>query len=37
VKRSLFLDNFVYSISESELKVRDVGSLGTELVSVPLQ
>jgi uncharacterized secreted protein with C-terminal beta-propeller domain len=37
VKRSLFLDNFVYSISDSELKVRDVGALGTELVTVPLQ
>ncbi len=37
VKRSLFLDNFVYSISDAELKVRDVGALGTELVTVPLE
>jgi uncharacterized secreted protein with C-terminal beta-propeller domain len=36
VKRSLFLDQFVYSISDAELKVRDVGALGTELVTVPL-
>jgi hypothetical protein len=37
VKRSLFLDEFVYSISDAELKVRNVGALGTELVTVPLQ
>lgn len=37
VKRSLFLDNFVYSISDSELKVRDIGALGSELATVPLQ
>jgi len=37
VKRSLFLDQFVYSISDAELKVRDVGALGTELATVPLQ
>jgi uncharacterized secreted protein with C-terminal beta-propeller domain len=37
VKRSLFLDNYVYSISDAELKVRDVGALGSELVTVPLQ
>ncbi len=36
VKRSLFLDQFVYSISDAELKVRDVGALSTELVTVPL-
>jgi hypothetical protein len=36
VKRSLFLDNFVYSISDSEMKVRDITTLGTELVTVPL-
>lgn len=37
VKRSLFLDNFVYSISDAELKVRTVDALSTELVTVPLQ
>jgi uncharacterized secreted protein with C-terminal beta-propeller domain len=36
VKRSLFLDNFVYSVSDSELKVRDVNALSTELVTLPL-
>jgi uncharacterized secreted protein with C-terminal beta-propeller domain len=36
VKRSLFLDNFVYSISDTELKVRDIGAMSTELVTVPL-
>lgn len=36
VKRSLFLDQFVYSISDAELKVRDVGAPGTELVTVEL-
>lgn len=37
VKRSLFLDEFVYSISDAELKVRSIDALGTELVTVPLQ
>lgn len=37
VKRSLFLDNFVYSISEGELKVRDVNALTSELVTLPLE
>jgi len=36
VKRSLFLDNYVYSVSDSELKVRDVNALQTELVTLPL-
>ncbi|NVB80895.1 MAG: hypothetical protein HOV81_21035 [Kofleriaceae bacterium] len=36
VKRSLFLDQYVYSISDAELKVRDVGALSTEVVTVPL-
>jgi uncharacterized secreted protein with C-terminal beta-propeller domain len=36
VKRSLFLDNYVYSVSDTELKVRDVNALSTELVTVPL-
>ena len=36
VKRSLFLDQFVYSISDVELKVRSVDALATEMVTVPL-
>jgi uncharacterized secreted protein with C-terminal beta-propeller domain len=36
VKRSLFLDTFVYSISDRELKVRSIFSLGTDLAAVPL-
>jgi len=36
VRRSLFLDNFVYSVSEQELKVRDIAALGAELRTVPL-
>ena len=27
VKRSLFLDNFVYSVSDSELRVRDINAM----------
>lgn len=37
VKRSLFLDEYVYSISDAELKVRSIDALATELVTVPLQ
>jgi hypothetical protein len=37
VKRSLFLDNFVYSISDSQLRVRDVNALGSELVTLDLE
>jgi hypothetical protein len=36
VKRSLFLDQYVYSVSDVELKVRDVSALATELTTVPL-
>ncbi|HTL32097.1 MAG TPA: beta-propeller domain-containing protein [Kofleriaceae bacterium] len=36
VKRSLFLDNYVYSISDAELKVRDVNAMGAELVTLNL-
>ncbi|HUS28144.1 MAG TPA: beta-propeller domain-containing protein [Kofleriaceae bacterium] len=36
VKRSLFLDNFVYSVSDSELRVRDVNAMSTELVTLDL-
>jgi hypothetical protein len=36
VKRSLFLDNYVYSVSDSELRVRDINALSTELVTLPL-
>jgi uncharacterized secreted protein with C-terminal beta-propeller domain len=37
VKRSLFLDNYVYSVSDAELKVRDVRALSTEMVTLQLQ
>jgi hypothetical protein len=36
VRRSLFLDQFVYSISDAHLKVRDVGALSTPLVDLDL-
>jgi uncharacterized secreted protein with C-terminal beta-propeller domain len=36
VKRSLFLDDFVYSLSDEHLKVQDSRALGTDLVSLPL-
>jgi hypothetical protein len=36
VRRSLFLDNFVYSISDAHLKVQDIDALGTDLASLPL-
>ena len=36
VRRSLFLDNYVYSISDSHLKVRDVNALATPLVDLDL-
>jgi uncharacterized secreted protein with C-terminal beta-propeller domain len=37
VKRSIFFDNFVYSISTTELKVQDVNVLGADLANVPLK
>ena len=37
VTRSLFLDRYVYSLSQDELKVRSIDALSTELVTVPLQ
>ncbi len=36
VKRSIFMDDFVYSISESVVKVQAVSKLGSDLASVPL-
>lgn len=36
VKRSLFLDNYVYSVSDTELRVRDINAMSTELVTLPL-
>jgi hypothetical protein len=36
VKRSLFLDNYVYSVSDSELRVRDINAMSSELVTLPL-
>ena len=37
VKRSLFLDRYVYSISNADLKIQSVDALGTDLVSLPLE
>lgn len=37
VKRSLFLERWVYSISDAHLKVQSIDALGTDLVSLPLQ
>jgi hypothetical protein len=37
VKRSLFLDRFVYSISDADLKIQSVDALGTDVVSLPLE
>ncbi len=37
VKRSLIIDNFVYSISPTTLKVNDLDDLAVDLVSLPLQ
>ena len=36
VRRSLFLERWVYSISDAHLKVQSVDALGTDLVSLPL-
>ena len=36
VKRSIFMDDFVYSISESVVKVQDLGKMGSDLASVKL-
>ncbi|HLL20505.1 MAG TPA: beta-propeller domain-containing protein, partial [Kofleriaceae bacterium] len=36
VRRSLFLDQFVYSISDRHLKVRDVGALATPVADLNL-
>jgi hypothetical protein len=36
VRRSLFLDQFVYSISDAHLKVRNVDDLATPLVDLSL-
>jgi len=37
VTRSLFLDRYVYSLSNDELKVRSIDALSNELVTIPLQ
>jgi hypothetical protein len=37
VKRSLFLERWVYSISDAHLKVQSIDALGTDLVSLPLE
>jgi hypothetical protein len=36
VKRSLFLESFVYSISDTDLRVQSVDALGTDVAEVPL-
>jgi hypothetical protein len=37
VRRSIFMDDFVYSISNSVVKAQNVKSMGTDLASVSLQ
>jgi hypothetical protein len=37
VKRSIFMDRFVYSISNQVLKVQSIDALGTDLASLALQ
>jgi hypothetical protein len=37
VKRSVFMDNYVYSISSDTLRVQAVESLGNDVTQVPLQ
>ena len=36
VKRSVFMEDFVYSISETRLKVNGLNSLASDLVEIPL-
>jgi hypothetical protein len=36
VKRSLVIEDFVYSLSDTLLKVNGLGNLGMDLASVPL-
>src|SRR5262249_35096096 len=36
VKRSIFMDQFVYSIADNMMKVQELSTLGTDLVSLPL-
>src|SRR5262249_2830648 len=37
VKRSVIMDNFVYSISTSRVKVTDMNAFGTDLVEIPIK
>ena len=37
VKRSVFMDDFVYSISDRRVKVSDLRELSQEVADVPLQ
>lgn len=37
VKRSLVIDNYVYSLSDSQLKVNDLDNLVPDLATVPLE
>lgn len=36
VKRSVIMDNFVFSVSEDLIKVNDLNALSTDLVSIPI-
>lgn len=37
VQRSIFFDDYVYSISDADLKVQNIDALGADLVSLPLK
>jgi hypothetical protein len=36
VKRSIFMDNFVYGLSDTQLRVADLAAMSSVLKSVPL-
>jgi hypothetical protein len=36
VKRSIFMDDFVYSVAPTHIKVQDLDALGADLVDVNL-
>jgi hypothetical protein len=36
VKRSVFMDDFVYSISDKRMKVNAIGNLATDIATIPL-
>jgi hypothetical protein len=37
IKRSVFMDNFVYAISDDVMQVQDLDDLGEDIATVPLQ